>query len=51
MGRDTSRDLYRGRRTSVWGDCSDTAAPRDEHGGRRDGGGRHDVGGRHYLRR
>ncbi|MER5532852.1 hypothetical protein [Streptomyces mirabilis] len=51
MGHDTSRDLYQDRRTSVWGDRSDTAAPRDEHGGRRDLGGRHDVGGRHALRR
>ncbi|WP_075027992.1 lamin tail domain-containing protein [Streptomyces mirabilis] len=32
MGRDTSRDLYQDRRTSVWGDRSDTAALRDEHG-------------------
>ncbi|MFD7599786.1 lamin tail domain-containing protein [Streptomyces mirabilis] len=32
MGRDTSHDLYQDRRTSVWGDRSDTAALRDEHG-------------------
>jgi hypothetical protein len=57
IGRDTSRDLYQDRRASVWGDRSDTAALRDDHGrlvdavswgaphpGNRDGGYRGERG-------